>query len=63
VEVQSALYHSSLTDRRKDADRIRRLRSAGWTVVEVTDDEIWRRPDRVLARVRAARAAMARRPA
>jgi very-short-patch-repair endonuclease len=63
VEVQSALYHSSLTDRRKDADRIRRLRSAGWTVVEVTDDEIWRRPDRVLARVRAARAEMARRPA
>ena len=44
VEVQSETFHSSLSDRRRDAERFRRLRAAGWIVVEVTEDEIFRRP-------------------
>jgi len=56
VEVQGETFHSSLTDRRRDAGRFRRLRAAGWIVVEVTEDEIFRRPELVLERVRAARA-------
>ena len=42
VEVQSETFHSSLSDRRRDAERFRRLRAAGWIVVEVTEDEIFR---------------------
>ncbi len=57
VEVQSATFHSSLTDRRRDAERIRRLRCAGWIVIEVTDDEVWRRPDLVVERLSRAREA------
>ena len=56
VEVQSETFHSSLSDRRRDAERFRRLRAAGWIVVEVTEDEIFRRPQLVLERVRSARA-------
>ena len=44
VEVQSETFHSSLSDRRRDAERFRRLRAAGWIVVEVTEDEIFHRP-------------------
>jgi len=55
VEVQSALFHSGLVDRARDASRLERLRRAGWAVIEVTDDEVWSRPDVVVARVRAAR--------
>ncbi len=56
VEVQGETFHSSLSDRRRDAERFRRLRAAGWIVVEVTEDEIFRRPELVLERVRSARA-------
>jgi very-short-patch-repair endonuclease len=62
VEVQSDLYHSGLVDRERDRRRITRLRHAGWTVVEVSEHEIWHRPDRVLAKVRAARSREATRP-
>jgi very-short-patch-repair endonuclease len=55
VEVQSRLHHSSLTDRRRDAHRIARLEAAGWRVLEIDEDEIWHRPDMVVAKVRAAR--------
>ncbi len=57
VEVQSHLFHTGLVDAARDADRIRRLRRAGWIVVLVTDEELWHRKDVVVARVRAARAA------
>lgn len=56
VEVQGETFHSSLSDRRRDAERFRRLRAAGWIVVEVTEDEIFRTPELVLDRVRSARA-------
>jgi very-short-patch-repair endonuclease len=60
VEVQSHQFHTGLVDAARDAERIRRLRRAGWTVVLVTDEEIWHRKAEVVARVRAARAAARR---
>jgi very-short-patch-repair endonuclease len=55
VEIQSQTFHSSLSDRRRDAARIARLRAAGWTVLEVTEQELWSAPSLVVDRVRAAR--------
>jgi very-short-patch-repair endonuclease len=55
VEVQSDTFHSSLSDRRRDETRFTRLRAEGWIVLEVTEDELWSRPESVLERVRAAR--------
>jgi very-short-patch-repair endonuclease len=55
VEVQSAIFHSSLTDQRRDRERFERLRRAGWSVVEISDDEVWNFPDRVVEKVRRAR--------
>jgi very-short-patch-repair endonuclease len=60
VEVQSHLFHTGLVDAARDAERIQRLRRAGWIVVLVTDEEIWHRKAVVIARVRAARAAASR---
>lgn len=57
VEVQSDLYHSARVDRTRDAERIARLRRAGWIVVEIREFDIFHRPDRVVAAVRAARRA------
>jgi very-short-patch-repair endonuclease len=55
VEVQGDAFHSTISDRRRDAERIARLQAAGWIVVEITEAEILRSPHVVLARVRAAR--------
>jgi very-short-patch-repair endonuclease len=54
VEVQSELYHSSLTDREADARRRQRLQSAGFEVVEVWDTEVWHQRAVVVDRVRKA---------
>ncbi len=54
VEVQSELYHPSLTDREADAPRRDRLRASGFEVVEVWDAELWHRPSDALRRVREA---------
>jgi very-short-patch-repair endonuclease len=54
VEVQSELYHSSLTDREADARRRSRLEAAGFEVVEVWDSEVWHRRELVIDRVRKA---------
>lgn len=40
VEVQSDLFHGSLVDQRHDAERLARLRAAGWTVLEVSEHEV-----------------------
>ncbi len=56
VEIQSDLFHAGLVDRARDAERVRRLRAAGWIVLELTEHEVWHRADLVLARVRSARA-------
>jgi very-short-patch-repair endonuclease len=55
VEVQSELYHSALTDRAADAARVAALRSAGFEVVEVSEEQVWHRPAEVVQAVRAAR--------
>ena len=52
IEVQSAIHHSSLTDRAADERRIGRLRRDGFDVVEVTDHEVWTEPREVVAKVR-----------
>jgi very-short-patch-repair endonuclease len=54
VEVHSERYHTSLTDRTRDAWRHRRLESAGWVVVEAWDSDVFSRPWIVLAATRAA---------
>ena len=56
VEVDSDLHHTSRLDQAHDRRRDEQLRSAGWHVVRVTEDEVWRDPHRAVARVRAARA-------
>lgn len=55
VEVQSETYHSSLVDSEHDERRLAALRAAGFTVVEVTDEQVWYRPAEVVEAVRAAR--------
>jgi very-short-patch-repair endonuclease len=54
LEVQSELYHSALLDVARDEARRARLEAAGFTVVEVTDVEVWTRPTVVVSRVRKA---------
>lgn len=54
IEVQSDRYHASLTAREDDARRIAALDEAGFTVVEVWESDVWRRPDEIVATVRAA---------
>lgn len=56
VEVQSERFHSSLSDRRRDAARIARLRAAGWVVLEITEEDLFRRPEVVVHQVREVRA-------
>ncbi len=56
VEIQSTLYHGTVSDRRRDRHRLARLRADGWIVVEVTEDEVWHHAERAVAKVRAARA-------
>lgn len=51
IEVQSERFHAALSSRRDDAIRFERLRSAGFTVVEVWEDEVWHRPARFLEAV------------
>ena len=55
VEVQSERYHSALVDKQHDERRLAALRAAGFEVVEVTDWELFHRPDDVVAKIRSAR--------
>jgi very-short-patch-repair endonuclease len=55
VEVQSERFHTSLIDRQLDAERIARLRAAGFVVVELTDTEVWLKRSVVVDRIRAGR--------
>jgi very-short-patch-repair endonuclease len=47
VEVLSRRYHDALSFRRDDKVRRDKLEAAGFTVVEVWDDEVWQRPEHV----------------
>lgn len=52
VEVQSDLYHGSLVDQHRDAERLAALQAAGWYVLEVFERDIWYRPRPVLQQIR-----------
>lgn len=54
VEVQSRRHHTALSDVVADRARRAALEAAGFTVVEVWDEEVWTRPDVVVDRVRRA---------
>lgn len=60
VEVHSERYHSTTSHRRRDAERLQRLRAAGYVVVVVWDYEIWTTPELVLERIDRVRRAFAR---
>lgn len=51
VEIQSERYHTSWAARRADADRIRKLEAAGYTVLVIWDHELWFDGDRVIDRL------------
>jgi very-short-patch-repair endonuclease len=55
VEIQSELFHGSVLDRRRDAERIAALRAAGQVVLEVWESDVWRSPAKVIVAVREAR--------
>jgi very-short-patch-repair endonuclease len=55
AEIQSERFHRGLTAERADAERMARLRGAGFEVVEVTDVDVFHRPDHVVAAIDAAR--------
>jgi very-short-patch-repair endonuclease len=63
VEVQSETYHLALTDGRDDEVRLAALRGAGFEVVEVTDAQVWHRPDEVVDAVCEARRRLREQPA
>jgi very-short-patch-repair endonuclease len=54
VEADSRLWHTSPSDRRRDAARDARLRAAGWIVVRVTWLELVDEPDLVAERIKRA---------
>lgn len=57
VEVQSELFHDSVTDRARDARRAAALLAAGHPkVLFIWEDQLWQRPWEVAPAVRAARA-------
>ena len=59
VEIQSATYHSSVTDRRVDDRRAAALLAAGFRgVLQVDEDAIWYRPRDAVGALRRARAAL-----
>lgn len=55
VEVQSETYHSALVDKAHDRQRRAALEDAGFVVLEVTDEQVWYRPEEVVTAVREAR--------
>jgi hypothetical protein len=51
VELDSDLFHGALIDQEADARRTDELEAAGFTVKRFTGDDVWHRPDYVLAEV------------
>jgi len=51
VELDSAIHHSALVDRRADTERTHRLRAAGWRVKRVSWWDLVERPDEIVAEV------------
>jgi very-short-patch-repair endonuclease len=55
VEIQSERYHTALTDTQADEARSAALRDAGFEVVEITENQVWHRPDDVVRLIEDAR--------
>jgi hypothetical protein len=55
LEVQSERFHASLIDQQLDGDRLGMMSSAGFVVREVTDVDVWQRPQHVVDVVRQGR--------
>lgn len=51
VEIDSDLYHGTLTDGLADAERDAALAGAGYEVVRVGEHELWHRPEEVVRRL------------
>jgi hypothetical protein len=51
IEADSRLWHTSPSDRRRDAARDARLEAAGWTVVRITWLQLTEEPEAVAARL------------
>ncbi len=45
LEVQSDLFHTALSDKRRDRIRHAKLRAAGYRVIEIWESDIWFRPE------------------
>lgn len=54
IEIQSRLFHGSLTDVEKDDVRSADLVAAGFEVAEIPEDDVWYHPERFRASVDAA---------
>jgi very-short-patch-repair endonuclease len=52
VEILSRRYHASLLDRGADTRRFDELRSLGFSVMAIWDEEIWQEPSSVVERIR-----------
>ncbi len=61
VEVQSIEHHGTAPERAADAARIAALEAAGWTVIEVTEHDLWFAPAELLRRIGYARRVAERR--
>jgi very-short-patch-repair endonuclease len=51
VEVDSDLHHTSLLDEAADAERDAAMAEAGYTVVRITEHDVWHCPDEVVRRL------------
>jgi very-short-patch-repair endonuclease len=54
IEVQSYRWHSSWAARLSDMERLNRLQTLGWIIIQVTYEDLERRGDTVAQRIRAA---------
>lgn len=63
IEVDSDKYHTALSDREHDVVRQAALEETGFTVIRISEFELWHRRDVVIARLRAAVAEARRRHA
>jgi len=52
IEVDSDRFHHGLIDRQLDADKTARLEGCGWTVVRISEREIWWERSDLVARLR-----------
>jgi very-short-patch-repair endonuclease len=57
AEIQSERYHTALTDTQADEVRSAALRDAGFEVIEITEHQVWHRPDEVVRLIEDARRA------